>query len=90
MNTANPGDRLSLATMLICTNDGFTGLDRAKLPIGGSEVFWTNGYDAGTENNTELSQDIVDACSALGPVTLACGPNGSSAIIPISRAAATV
>jgi hypothetical protein len=24
--TARPGDRLSLATMLICTNDGFTGL----------------------------------------------------------------
>jgi len=30
--TARPGDRLSLATMLICTNDGFTGLDAARLP----------------------------------------------------------
>lgn len=75
--TANPGDRFSLATMLICTNDGFTGLDRAKLPVRGSEIYWVNGYDAGTENNTELSQDIVDPCSALGPLTLSGDPNGN-------------
>jgi hypothetical protein len=74
---AGPGDRLSLATMLICTNDGFTGLDRAKLPVRGSEIFWTNGYDAGTEDNTEMSQDIVDPCSALGPVPLVGDPNGN-------------
>ncbi len=77
MIAASPGDRLSLATMLICTNDGFTGLDRAKLPVRGSEIFWTNGYDAGTENNTEMSQDIVDPCSALGPVALVGDPNGN-------------
>ncbi len=74
---ARPGDRLSLATMLICTNDGFTGLDGARLPQHGSRTFFLNGYDAGTENNTEKSADIVDACSALGPVSLAGDPNGN-------------
>ena len=74
---ARPGDKLSLATMLICTNDGFTGLDRAKLPKKGSAVYLTNGYDAGTEENTESSGDIVDPCSLLGPVELAGDPNGN-------------
>lgn len=46
--TARRGDKFSLATMLICTNDGFTGLSRAKLPKKGSKVYWLQGYDAGT------------------------------------------
>lgn len=50
---ARGGDRLSLATMLICTNDGFTGVDGVKLPEKGSLVLLTNGSDAGRENNTE-------------------------------------
>lgn len=74
---ARPGDRLSLATMLICTNDGFLGLDAVKLPKHGTETFWLNGYDAGRENNTEKSIDIVDPCSALGPAPLAGDPNGN-------------
>ena len=72
-----PSDRLSMATMLICTNDGFTGLDHARLPLFGSRVYLTAGYDAGTEDNSELSMDIVDPCSALGPVTLDGDPNGN-------------
>ena len=75
---ARPGDRLSLATMLICTNDGFLGLDAAKLPKHGTKTHLVNGYDAGRENNTEASQDIVDACSALNPTKpLAGDPNGN-------------
>jgi hypothetical protein len=72
---ARPGDVFSMATMLICTNDGITGLDRIRLPQQGSKIFWLNGYDAGTENNTEESEDIVDPCSALGPLGLAGDPN---------------
>jgi hypothetical protein len=73
---AEPGDRLSLAAMLICTNDGFTGLDSLKLPTTES-TFYLYAYDAGTELNTEASRDIVDPCSALGPVMLAGDPNGN-------------
>jgi len=36
------------------------------------------GYDAGTETNTELSADLVDPCSALGPVALDGDPNGNN------------
>jgi hypothetical protein len=74
-----PGDRFSLATMLICTNDGFLGLDAVKLPRHGSEAFSLNGYDAGREQNTEASSDIVDPCSALNPShPLAGDPNGNN------------
>ncbi len=76
--TARPGDKLSLATMLICTNDGFTGLDAVKLPEKGAEAYLLNAYDAGRENNTEASQDLVDPCSGLGPVTLEGDPNGNN------------
>lgn len=74
---ARSWDRFSMATMLICTNDGFTGLDRVKLPNKGAMMYRLNGYDAGTENNTEMSMDIVDPCSALGPVVLSGDPNGN-------------
>lgn len=75
--SASPGDRLSMATMLICTNDGFTGLNRVRLPKRGAEIIWAAGYDAGTEYNTEHSADIADPCSALGPVSLSGDPNGN-------------
>lgn len=52
---ANDGDVLSAATMLIQTNDGFTGLDSAPLTPGDTEP---NVYDAGTEDNTEIMADI--------------------------------
>lgn len=75
---ARPGDRLSFAGMLICTNDGFTGVDSLQLPNSrGAQVTYTAAYDAGSEINTERSEDIVDACSALGPVTLASDINGN-------------
>jgi|GEM_PF-2649349 len=74
---AHTGDRISVAGMLICSNDGFAGLDGAKLPRRGWCVYRARAWDAGTEQNTERSADIVDACSALGPVALAGDPNGN-------------
>ena len=63
-------NRLSLAIMLICTNDGFTGLDAVKLPGGFKPAtFYTAGYDAGTEVNDELSTHIVDPCFEIGPTS---------------------
>jgi hypothetical protein len=73
---ARPGDVLSLFGMLICTNDGFIGLVRGALPAE-SATFVLNGYDAGSEENTEQSVDIVDPCSGLGPVALAGDANGN-------------
>jgi hypothetical protein len=65
---AGPGAQyLSFESMLICTNDGFTGLDRMRLPnqVGGSVSVVTASYDAGTELNTEDFADIVPPCQAL-------------------------
>jgi hypothetical protein len=66
--TADRGARrLSLAAMLICTNDGFTGVNSLRLPskVGGSVTVETMAYDAGTEANTEDFADMVPPCQAL-------------------------
>ena len=67
IDASPPHNFLSWASMLICTNDGFTGVDTLKLPstIGGSVTIHTQGYDAGTEINTELFADIVPPCAPL-------------------------
>jgi Spondin_N len=60
-------NRLSWVSMLICTNDGFTGSDGIKLPraVGRSRTALTDGYDARTEINTEDYADIVPPCQEL-------------------------
>ena len=57
--------------MLICTNDGFTGVDSLRLPkdVGDAVVVRSAGYDAGTERNTEDLADIVPPCQGLVGVT---------------------
>ena len=67
--TAPAGSLISAAMMLICTNDGFTGLDSVALPASGSEAIDAVAYDAGTENNTEDFADIVPPCQGLIGVT---------------------
>jgi hypothetical protein len=59
--------RLSFATMLICTNDGFTGADSLRVPgkVGKVARMRTDGYDAHTEINTEDYADIVPPCQEL-------------------------
>lgn len=47
--------RLSVAAMLLPTNDGFVGLDSWAIPTApGTYTVYLNAYDAGTEANTEL------------------------------------
>jgi hypothetical protein len=50
--------------MLICTNDGFTGLDSVRLPAR-KLIVYSVGYDARTEMNTEDFADIVPPCQGL-------------------------
>ena len=58
---------LTVASMLICTNDGFTGVNSVKLPrhVGDSATYFSAGYDAGTESNTEDFADLVPPCQGL-------------------------
>jgi len=62
-DVSTTANRLSLVSMLICTNDGFAGLDSRRLPrfIGQSKTFHLKAHDAGTEINTELRADLVPA-----------------------------
>ena len=58
---------LSWVSMLICTNDGITGLDSIRLPsrVGDKVTVRTAGYDDGTEMNTEDFADMVPPCQGL-------------------------
>ncbi len=60
--------RLSVASMLICTNDGFAGRSSVHLPsgVGNERTFYARAFDAGTEINTELYTDLVPPCDSLG------------------------
>lgn len=60
---------LSVAAMLIPTNDAFMALNGAKIPRSGSKTYRVVAYDAGSEPNTEVCADIP------GPV---CGGAGGS------------
>jgi hypothetical protein len=67
IHASPPAKYLSFVSMLICTNDGFTGLDAQRLPkkVGDSVTVDIGAYDAGTEMNTEDFADIVPPCQAL-------------------------
>lgn len=54
-------DRLTLLTMLVNTNDGFTGLDSLQLR-GKRTVLHRMAYDAGSERNNELRAFIPGPC----------------------------
>ncbi len=71
---------LSWASMLICTNDGFTGIDGIRLPkrVGDTATVTTASYDAGTEMNTEDFADIVPPCQGLVGVSSADPGTGTS------------
>lgn len=62
----NHPELLSIATMLVNTNDAFTGVNAmplTNLRAGESISFTTRSYDAGTERNTELMATIPGPAS---------------------------
>ena len=76
--------RLSLAAMLIPTNDAFVGLN-TELPQG-SEIkeVYANAYDAGSERNDELCASIP------GPSYTECGGDGGGATVGGGEGAVTI
>ena len=70
LESATGAKYLSWVSMLICTNDGFTGVDSLRLPndVGESVTVGTQGYDTGSEINTEDFADIVPPCPLLSGV----------------------
>ena len=66
---------LSVAAMLLPTNDGFVGLDAISLPKKkGTYTYYLNGYDAGTEGNDE----IINGGGAPGTPGIPADPGGNS------------
>jgi hypothetical protein len=62
IKTKLPFKKLSLASMLVNTNDAFTGVDGIALPRYGSKEMYLEAYDAGTEKNTESNYHIPGPC----------------------------
>ena len=55
LSTSAANGYLSLAAMMLPTNDGFVGLNSWEIPTdAGTYTLWLNAYDAGTEANDEL------------------------------------
>ena len=72
---------LSFASMLVCTNDGFAGIDSVKLPINHKTIY-AMAYDARTEVNTEDFADMVPPCQgAIGVTSDDEGTGASNASI---------
>ena len=58
---------MTFVSMLVATNDGIVGLDTVPLPeaVNESRTYYANGYDVGTEQNTELFADLVPPAKTL-------------------------
>jgi hypothetical protein len=61
VETRGRHNRLSVVTMLVNTNDAFTGLDGFRLDGRGTTVS-TRAYDAGSERNNEDADYIPGPC----------------------------
>jgi hypothetical protein len=61
VETSGRFSRLSLLTMLVNTNDAFTGLDSFR-PAGHGSTMSTMAYDGGSERNNELRSHIPGPC----------------------------
>jgi hypothetical protein len=61
VETTGRFDRLSVLTMLVNTNDAFTGLDSLRVR-GRGDTRETMAYDAGSETNNELKSHIPGPC----------------------------
>ncbi|MCO7226888.1 spondin domain-containing protein [Pleionea sp. CnH1-48] len=67
---------LSIAAMMLPTNDGFAGLNSWKIPTEpGTYTINLNAYDAGTEANNEL---IVNGSGASGVLGIPAAPGGDT------------
>jgi hypothetical protein len=74
--STDANEYLSIAAMLLPTNDGFVGLDSWKIPTeAGTYSVYLNAYDAGTEANDEL---VVEGSGAPGTPGIPAAPGGNA------------
>lgn len=53
---------ISSASMIEMTNDGFVSLEAVEIPCEGVQTYLLDGWDAGSESNTELCADVPARC----------------------------
>jgi Spondin_N len=88
-------DHVSVAAMLIPTNDGFFALNGVRAPKGSEELtYFSPAYDAGSERNDELCASIpgpsfTECGGAGGGGQPAGGEEGTSTSTPASTGSAT-
>ena len=58
LNARHGARYISVASMMLPTNDGFIALDSARAPSKASKSYFSPGYDSGTEINDELCVNI--------------------------------
>lgn len=85
LSTSEGNHYLSLAAMLLPTNDGFVGLDSWKIPSEpGTYIVWLNAYDAGTEANNELIVGASGGAPGSAGIPAAPGENAGTGGIGIT------
>jgi len=68
LSATHGAQNISMASMMLPTNDGFIALNSVKAPRRGTVTYYSPGYDAGTEPNDELCISIPGpACGGEGP-----------------------
>jgi len=68
VDAAHGARYISLASMLLPTNDGFIALDGVSADGKHAQVYYSPGYDAGSEVNDELCANIPGpTCGGAGP-----------------------
>lgn len=68
VSAAHGARRISMAAMMLPTNDGMIALNGVKAPRHGSAVYFSPGYDGGTEPNDEWCVNIPGpTCGGDGP-----------------------
>ena len=68
VSAAHGARRISIASMMLPTNDGFIALDSVRAPKRGSLTYYSPGYDGGTEPNDEWCMHIPGpTCNGAGP-----------------------
>ena len=84
VSAAHGARRISIASMMLPTNDGFIALDSVRVPGHGSATFFSPGFDAGSEPNDELCTNIPGP--TCGGVGLSPGENdGDEGYVHIHR-----
>ncbi len=66
LDLESPDQVLSVVSMVVCTNDGFSGIDSRALSDEATETFFAPVYDAGSENNIQQLSYWVPPCGGEG------------------------